>query len=202
MKAFCLRREYIFTNLISGTCFSDPGKCILGGLTLSFWVNLNRQRIRDDQDAYIISGGGQSKESRGFGFLFFHGQYVFVISTAKKQWKMMIPEEKVPTGKWVNIVFVWEKSESLTYYLDGEKVMSVKGNTADRPNDKYPLITIGKPNNAESREYMYPLKIHSVALWDRPLKCDQVKGIYEGCKLCCCCCYAALFSISQNNLSL
>ncbi|XP_065051280.1 uncharacterized protein LOC135680954 [Rhopilema esculentum] len=174
--------SYIILGDFNGTCFSDPGKCILGGLTLSFWVNLKREGVKDDQDAYIISGGGQSKESRGFGFLFFHGQYVFVLSTSNRQWKMIIPEDKVPTGKWVNIVFAWEKSKSLTYYLDGKKVMSVKGSSADRPSDKYPLITIGKPNNAESREYMYPLKMHSVAMWDRPLKSDQVEGIYEGLK--------------------
>ena len=145
---------------------------------------MNRERVRNDQDAYIISGGGQSKESRGFGLLFFHGNYVFVLSTAKKQWKMVIPEKKVPTGRWINIAFVWEKSENLTYYLNGKKVMSVRGNDADRPNDKYTLITIGKPNNAESKEYMFPLSIHSVALWDKPLKCDQVNGTYQARELC------------------
>ena len=167
-----------FATNLPGTCFSDPSKCILGGLTLSFWINLDRERIREDQDAYIFSGGGQSKESRGFGFLFFHGDYVFVLSTAAKQWKMTIPERKVKTGKWVNVVFVWEKSGNLTYYMNGEKIMSIKGNDAKRPNDKYTLITIGKPNNAESREYMYPLKIRCIGFWDKALKSDQVKDIY------------------------
>jgi len=166
----------------NGTCFSDPGKCILGGLTLSFWINLDRERIREDQDAYIFSGGGQSKESRGFGFLFFHGDYVFVLSIAAKQWKMTIPESKVKTGKWENIVFVWEKSGNLTYYANGEKIMSIKGNDAKRPNDKYTLITIGKPNNADSREYMYPLKIRCIGFWDKALKSDQVKDIYIALK--------------------
>ncbi len=107
---------------------------------------------------------------------------MFVLSTANKQWKLTIPEDKVKTGEWANFAFVWNKNGNLTYYIDGEKQMTVKGNDTERPNDKYPLITVGKPNNADSREYMYPLKIHSIAMWDRPLKGEQVKGIYEGCK--------------------
>ena len=95
---------------------------------------------------------------------------------------MMIPEENVPTGKWANFVFVWNKSGNLTYFLDGEQMLTVKGNCTDRPTDKYPLMTIGKPNNADSREYMYPLKMHSLAMWDRPLKSDQVKGIHDRSK--------------------
>ncbi len=151
-------------------------------MTISFWAKLDRSKVHDTQDAYIISGGGQSKESRGFGFLFFHGQYVFVLSTSDKQWKLVIDQDKVPTQVWANFAFVWNKNGKLVYYLNGKKQNDTQGKEASRPTDKYPLITVGKPNNADRTEYMYPLKMHSVAMWDRPLKQDQVKGIYDNCK--------------------
>eukprot|EP00794_Sanderia_malayensis_P016637 gene16637-18327_t len=174
--------SYIILGDFNGTCFSNPGKCILGGLTLSFWANLQRDHVHDVQDAYIISGGGQSKESRGFAFLFFHGTYVFIISTADKQWKLTIDEANVPTKKWANFAFVWNRNGELAYYLNGKKQNSTKSKATERPKDDYPLITVGKPNNADGKDYMYPLRIHSIAMWDRPLKPDQIKSIYDSLK--------------------
>ena len=86
------------TNYL-GTCFCDPGKCILGGMSVSIWIKLDETLLQKDQDAYILSSGGQSKKSRGFAFLYFHGSYVFIISTKDKQWKMNI--DALPQNKWV-----------------------------------------------------------------------------------------------------
>jgi len=165
--------SYVIAGDFKGTCFSDPGKCIMGGMTISFWVWLNDTKICKDQDAYIISSGGQSKKSRGFALLYFHGEYVACFSTADKQWKMKIKD--LPQRRWINIAFVWKNNEQLTFYLNGDKKQYVVGTEASRPTVDYTILTISRPNNAVNREFMYPLKISSLALWDRPLKPIQIK---------------------------
>ena len=152
----------------------------MGGMTVSIWLNLDTDDIEKDQDAYIISSGGQSKKSRGFAFLYFHGSYVFIISTKDKQWKLII--DTVPTKQWINVAFVWDKHEQLTYYLNGEKQKSVSGKKTSRPDDKYGILTISRPNNALSEQFMFPLKIMSLALWDKPLLPKQIKSIYKSSK--------------------
>ena len=102
---------------------------------------------------------------------------MFVLSTEHEQWKMMIPKNKIPTKTWCNVAFVWDKHDGLTFYEDGNKILTAKGYKVHRPTDKYPLITISRPNNANNQECMFPLKIDSVAMWDRPLKPGQVKQI-------------------------
>lgn len=184
MKGSCATTQkkgsYIIAGNFKGTCFCDPGKCILGGMSISIWVKLDESLLQKDQDAYILSSGGQSKKSRGFAFLYFHGTYVFIISTKDKQWKMTIPA--IPNNKWVNAVFTWDKHEELVYYMNGERKQSVGGKKTSRPDLKYAILTISRPNNALSEQFMYPLKVMSLALWDKALNAKQVKNIYTAIK--------------------
>ena len=152
----------------------------MGGLTISFWVYLDESKIRKDQDAYIISSGGQSKKSRGFAFLYFHGNYTACLSTADKQWKMTITD--LPQKEWINIAFLWQKNEQLTYYLNGEKKDFVEGTPTSRPTVKFTILTISRPNNAVNVEFMYPLRMSSLALWDKWLNDEQVKACFNSCK--------------------
>jgi len=172
--------SYIIAGDFKGTCFSNPDKCIMNGMTVSFWVNLKSSAVKEDQDAYILSSGGQSKKSRGIAFLYFHGKYVYVVSTKNKQWKMYIDD--IPTDKWINLAFVWRNNEGLTYYLNGEKKQSVNSTSASRPSIEYTILTVSRPNNAVNTEFMYPLQMCCLALWDKPLKKVQVKSAYESIK--------------------
>jgi len=145
----------------------------MGGMTVSFLVMMDDSKLKKEQDAYIISSGGQSKKSRGFAFLYFHGTYVACFSTAEKQWKMTIKD--LPQRQWINIAFVWRNNEQLIFFLNGEKKQTVLGTPTSRPTAKFTILTISRPNNAVNTDFMFPLKISSLALWDRPLKVDQVK---------------------------
>lgn len=174
--------SYIIAGDFKGTCFSNPDKCIMNGMTVSFWVYLKKGAVKPEQDAYILSSGGQSKKSRGIAFLFFHGKYVYVVSTKNKQWKMYIEEDELEKDKWINIAFVWRNNEGLTFYLDGEKKQTVNSTSASRPSIEYTILTISRPNNAVNTEFMYPLRMCCLALWDKPLKKSQVKGAYESIK--------------------
>ena len=107
-------------------------------------------------------------------------RYVYVVSTKTKQWKMYI--DSIPTDKWVNLVFVWRNNEGLTYYLDGEKMQTVNATAASRPSIEYTILTISRPNNAVNSEFMYPLKMCCLGLWDKPLKKQQIKFLYENSK--------------------
>lgn len=172
--------SYIIAGDFKGTCFSNPDKCIMNGMTVSVWLNLKSGSVKEDQDAYILSSGGQSKKSRGIAFLYFHGKYVYVVSTKNKQWKMYIDD--IPTDKWVNLAFVWRNNEGLTYYLNGEKKQTVNATSATRPSIEYTILTISRPNNAVNTEFMYPLQMCCLALWDKPLKKQQIKTAYESIK--------------------
>lgn len=174
--------SYIIAGDFKGTCFSNPDKCIMNGMTVIFWVYLPKDAVKADQDAYILSSGGQSKKSRGIAFLFFHGKYVYVVSTKTKQWKMYIEEDELEKDKWLNIAFVWHNNEQLQFYLNGEKKQSVNATSATRPNIEYTILTISRPNNAVNTEFMYPLRMCSLSLWDKPLKKSQVKTAYESIK--------------------
>ena len=81
----------------------------MNGMTVSFWVYLKKGAVKPEQDAYILSSGGQSKKSRGIAFLFFHGKYVYVVSTKNKQWKMYV-NEVYP------LINIW-KTQSLNFEL-------------------------------------------------------------------------------------
>jgi len=174
--------SYIIAGDFKGTCFSNPEKCIMNGMTVSFWVYLKKGAVKPEQDAYILSSGGQSKKSRGIAFLFFHGKYVYVVSTKTHQWKMYIEEDELEKDKWINIAFVWRNQEGLTFYLDGEKKQTVNSTSASRPSIEYTILTISRPNNAVNTEFMYPLRMCALALWDKPLKKSQVKNAYESIK--------------------
>ncbi|XP_065654247.1 adhesion G-protein coupled receptor D1 isoform X4 [Hydra vulgaris] len=172
--------SYIIAGDFKETCFSNPDSCIMGGMTISFWLKLNDTNINKTQDAYIISSGGQSKKSRGFAFLYFHGRYVACLSTRRAQWKMYVP--KIEPNIWNNIVFVWKKGETLSYYLNGSFVEETYSKPAYRPSVNYTILTIGRPNNAINVEFMYPLRMCALALWDRPLKKDQIEKAYDNIK--------------------
>jgi hypothetical protein len=174
------RGSYIIAGDFKGTCFSNPDKCIMNGMTVSVWINMKKDAVNKKQDAYILSSGGQSKKSRGLAFLYFHGRYVYVVSTKTKQWKMYIDE--IPTDQWVNLAFVWRNNEYLTYYLNGEKKQTVNATVASRPSIEYTILTISRPNNAVNTEFMYPLEMCCLALWDKPLKKQQIKSIYDSIK--------------------
>ncbi|XP_047125299.1 uncharacterized protein LOC100202174 isoform X1 [Hydra vulgaris] len=172
--------SYVILGDFKDTCFTNPDSCIMGGMTISFWVKLNQSNINGNQDAYIISGGGQSKKSRGFAFLYFHGNFVACLSTAHKQWKIIMPS--FPDNEWVNAAFVWNRNETLLYYLNGKLIKTVDGTVANRPYVNYTILTISRPNNAIDQEFMYPLKMSALALWDRPLKDFQLQKCYENIK--------------------
>lgn len=168
-----------------GTCFSDPEKCLLGGMSVSFWLKLSS--LNDNQDQYILSSGSQSRKSRGISFLFFHGDFVVCLSKKDKQWKLKIPKKQIPLNKWVNIAFVWKVNDnSFMYYLNGERKQSTKGVSASRPDLKFTIMTAGRPNNAVNSEFMMPLCLSYLALWEAALTDKQVKNMYTNGELYCC----------------
>ena len=59
---------------IVGECVSDPDKCS-EGITVMFWIkmtaiNINTNLQGGNTHQYIISTGGQRRDSRGFAFLY------------------------------------------------------------------------------------------------------------------------------------
>ena len=103
------------------------------------------------------------------------------LSTRRAQWKMFITN--IQPNIWNNIVFVWRKGETLGYYLNGTFVDEVKSTPAYRPSINYTILTIGRPNNAINVEFMYPLRMCALALWDRPLKKDQIEKAFQNSEL-------------------
>ena len=60
--------------LPSGECVADPDKCT-AGITVIFWIKITASMIATNLNArnthqYIISTGGQRRDSRGFAFLY------------------------------------------------------------------------------------------------------------------------------------
>lgn len=176
------KKSYVIVGDFKGTCFSDPGECTLGGMTVYFWLKINSSDIKKDQDQYILSSGGQSKNARGFAFLNFHGEYVAVVSTKTMQWKLVF--DKLKLDSWIQITLVWSKSDNdLSFYLNGVKQASVKGVKSDRPVDNHTILTIGRPNNAINEEFMMPFSLAYLALWDKPLNQNAVTNGYKNIKM-------------------
>jgi len=175
------KKSYAIVGDFNGTCFSDPSDCKLGGMTIYLWLKIKKSDLDPKKDQYIISSGGQSKKSRGFAFLNFHGSYVMVLSTKERQWKITIPKLKL--DEWMQLAFVWNnKNNRLTFYLNGELKDKTEGTTASRPENKFTILTIGRPNNAVNQEFMMPLKMAYLTLWDKALSSKEVGNTFKNIK--------------------
>ena len=151
-------------------------------MTIYFWLKLNKDDIDEKCDQYILSSGGQSKESRGFAFLDYHDTFMAVVSVKDKQWKMSLDKSVMKMNEWMQITFVWNaKEDSFTIFINGEKGKSVNSVTVNRP-DNFTILTIGRPNNSVFWKYMMRLKMAYLALWDKPLKDDEVAKAFKNGK--------------------
>ncbi|XP_066919316.1 uncharacterized protein [Clytia hemisphaerica] len=178
--------SYVIAGDFNGTCFSDPDLCKLNGMTIYTWLKIDAKELESTEnalgrDAYILSTGGQSKKSRGFAFLWFHGKFVMVISTETKQWKLEIPKDKIKHDEWVQLSFVWN-TDTLTGYQDGTKIGSTKGVAAERPEVQFTIMTIGRPNNAVDARFMMKMEMAYLTLWDKALEEKELDKSYENIK--------------------
>jgi len=150
-------------------------------MTIYMWVKINRQDIDNAKDQYILSSGGQSKRSRGFCFLNFHGEFTVAISTENRQWKLKIDQSKIKYDQWMQVTFVWNSNtDKLFFYMNDELVESAtKGVEAVRMKPEFTILTISRPNNAVNKEFMMPLNMAYFALWDKPLTKKEIDKAFK-----------------------
>lgn len=171
---------YTIAGDFNGTCFSDPDECKLNGMTIYMWLKIDAKDLKPGRDEYILSTGGQSKKSRGFAFLWFHGKYVMVVSNKDHQWKLEIPKDKIKHDEWVQLTFVWNgNTDKLTCYQNGNKIGSTDGVQAERPEVKFTIMTIGRPNNAVNTQFMMKMLAAYIALWDKPLTEKEINKLFK-----------------------
>lgn len=159
-----------------GKCFSDPGTCKHNGLTLSTWIKLNKNSFNDKFSSYLLSSGGQTTKARGFALLHLKNQFILILSTADRQWKLEVPAT-LPDN-WFNLAFTWENAGVLKLYVNGQPIPSPKPIAVSRPQDTFTEFVLGRPNNSLKPEYMTPIDIDNLALWERALSDQELKSLF------------------------
>ena len=141
----------------------------------------NSHNYKENVNFFVnYTTGGQSKKSRGFAFLWFHGQFVMVVSTKDHQWKLEIPKDKIKHGEWTQIAFVWNgKTDKLTAFQNGNKIAQTDSSAADRPDVNFTIMTIGRPNNAVNAQFMMKMCMADLALWDKALGAKEIEKTFK-----------------------
>lgn len=137
------------------------------------WIQLNKTTLSNTTSSYIMSSGGQSTASRGFAVVYFPKNYIVILSTKNKQWKLDTPV--LPSG-WFNLAFTWREAGQLKLYVNGTHVASSNPALVSRPRDSFTTFDIGRPNNSDKPLYRFPLQISNLALWERELSEQELKS--------------------------
>ena len=158
-----------------GKCFSDPATCKHKGMTVSSWIKINKNSLQDKSSSYLISSGGQTTKARGFALLHLNNQFILILSTKDKQWKLEVPA--LPDD-WFNLAFTWENQGVLKLYVNGQPVTSATPMSVSRPQDSFTEVVLGRPNNSLKPQYMLPMDIDNLALWERSLSEKELKSLF------------------------
>ena len=167
-------KSILFT--FPGKCFSDPGTCKHKGLTISTWIKINKNSLNDNSSSYLLSSGGQTTKARGFALLHMKNQFILILSTKDRQWKLEVP---LLPDNWFNLAFTWKNAGVLKLYVNGTTITSAKPISVSRPKDTFTEFVLGRPNNSLRPEYMTPIEIDNLALWERALAEQELKSLYE-----------------------
>ena len=103
---------------------------------------------------------------------------IFMGITGKRDSK--IPKDKIKHDEWVQLTFVWNgNSDTLTCYQNGNKIGSTDGVQAERPEVRFTIMTIGRPNNAVNTQFMMKMFASNIALWDKPLSEKEITKVFK-----------------------
>jgi len=87
---------------------------------------------------------------------------------------------KFSINNWVNIAYVTDKSDSITFYIDGRRINKQKNSVHSNAIIKF-LIGAGNEANNIAKRFFWHGKIDDIAVWGRALDSNEIKKIFTGC---------------------
>ncbi len=86
---------------------------------------------------------------------------------------------KFSINNWVNIAYVTDKSDSITFYINGRRINKQKNSVHSNAIIKF-LIGAGNGANNIAKRFFWHGKIDDIAVWGRALDSNEIKSVYNG----------------------
>ena len=105
------------TDRITFTALSNNLNLGISDFSINSWIRTTKTSFQ-----YIIAqgGGSNSAAQRGFGIATNGDGYVYgFIATTTRTFVNTNPTTSVNDGNWHNVAGVWDRSDKLTWYVDG-----------------------------------------------------------------------------------